>query len=168
MTAHAQQSASVISWHNGDIFACDAEAVVNPVNCVGVMGRGLAAAFKSRYPLNFQHYAAACRRGDVAPGRLFVFPTQQMLPPLHIINFPTKRHWRDASRLDDIEAGLRALVPVIDDLGIRSVAIPALGAGLGGLAWNDVSALIIDTLSGLPDTKVLVFHPGGTAQGRNT
>src|SRR3972149_3687562 len=128
----------MIEYKTGDILAEDAEALVNTVNCVGFMGRGVALRFKKAFPANFNAYEAACRRGEVEPGRMFVFETKQLTNPRYIINFPTKRHWRGKSRLVDIEAGLDGLVLEIKRLGIRSIAIPPLGSGLGGLDWAQV------------------------------
>ncbi len=128
----------MIAYKKGDIIAEDAEALVNTVNCVGIMGRGIALQFKNAFPENFKAYEAACRRAEVQPGRMFVFATQQLTNPRYIINFPTKRHWRGKSRLSDIDAGLDSLVGEIRTRGIRSIAIPPLGTGLGGLSWLDV------------------------------
>ena len=122
----------MIEYKRGDILAEDAEALVNTVNTVGVMGGGIALQFKKAFPANFKAYAATCKRGDVQPGRMFVFETGQLTNPRYIINFPTKRHWRGKSRMEDIDAGLEALVKEVRDRGIRSIAIPPLGSGLGG------------------------------------
>ena len=123
----------------GDILAEDADALVNTVNCVGVMGRGIALQFKNAFPDNFKAYAAACKREEVQPGRMFVFETGQLTNPRYIINFPTKRHWRGKSRMEDIDAGLVDLIEVIRKHKISSIAVPPLGSGLGGLEWNDVT-----------------------------
>ena len=104
---------SMIEYKTGDILAEDAEALVNTVNCVGIMGRGIALQFKKAWPENFKAYAAACRSNEVQPGRMFVFETGRLTRPHYIINFPTKRHWREKSRLDDIETGLKAEHPAI-------------------------------------------------------
>ena len=149
----------MIEYASGDILKCEAEALVNTVNCVGVMGRGIALQFKSAYPQNFKAYAAACQRGEVQPGRMFTHETGQLTPPRYIINFPTKRHWRGKSRIEDIEAGLVALVDVIRSKHIRSVAIPPLGSGLGGLDWSEVRPRIEAALRELPDVRVMVFEP---------
>ena len=122
----------MIEYKAGNILKEDAEALVNPVNCVGIMGRGLALQFKKEFPRNFTSYAAACKRNEVQPGRMFVFETGQLTSPRYIINFPTKRHWRGKSRMEDIEAGLAALAEEIRSGSIRSIAIPPLGCGLGG------------------------------------
>ena len=151
----------MIEFTSGDILKCEADALVNTVNCVGVMGRGIALQFKKRYPDNFKAYAAACEREAVQPGRMFVYETGQLTPPRFIVNFPTKRHWRGKSRLEDIDAGLVALVKVIRDNEIRSIAIPPLGSGLGGLDWNEVRPRIEHALVELADVQVLVFEPKG-------
>jgi O-acetyl-ADP-ribose deacetylase (regulator of RNase III) len=151
----------MIEYKAGDILAEDAEALVNTVNCVGVMGRGIALQFKKAWPENFRAYAEACRRNEVQPGRMFVFETGQLTNPRFLVNFPTKRHWRGASRMEDIEAGLRDLVQVIRARGIRSIAVPPLGAGLGGLDWSEVRKRIEAALRDLPDLRVLVYEPMG-------
>lgn len=151
----------MIEYTQGDILKCEAEALVNTVNCVGVMGRGIALQFKNQFPANFKAYAAACKRDEVQPGRMFVFDTGQLTAPRYIINFPTKRHWRGKSRMEDIESGLVALVATIRARGIRSIAIPPLGSGLGGLGWAQVRPRIEAALRELEDVRVMVFEPGG-------
>jgi O-acetyl-ADP-ribose deacetylase (regulator of RNase III) len=152
----------MIEYKTGNILEEEAEALVNTVNCVGFMGRGIALQFKKAWPENFKAYAAACRRQEVQPGRMFVFETGQLTNPRYIINFPTKRHWRGKSRMEDIEAGLEALVGEIRQRGIRSVALPPLGAGLGGLKWAEVRARIERAMHDLPDVRTVVFEPGQT------
>lgn len=147
-------------YKTGDILTEEAEALVNTVNCVGVMGRGIALQYKKAFPANFKAYEAACKREEVQPGSMFVFETGQLTNPRLIVNFPTKRHWRGKSRLDDIEVGLAALVDVIKDHSIRSVAIPPLGCGLGGLAWADVRPRIEAALGALAGVEVILFEPG--------
>ena len=149
----------MIRFKTGDILAEDVEALVNTVNCVGVMGRGIALQFRKAFPENFRAYAEACRRDEVRPGRLFVFETGALTNPHYVINFPTKRHWRGRSRLEDIDAGLADLVRQIRERGIRSIAIPPLGAGLGGLEWNNVRPRIEDALRGIDDLDVVIFEP---------
>ena len=144
---------------HGDLLAAEAEALVNAVNCVGVMGKGIAVAFKRAYPAVFVAYAAACKRGEVVPGRVLVVATDGREGPRYVINFPTKRHWRDASRLDDIEAGLPVLVGEVERLGLRSIAIPPLGCGLGGLGWRDVRPRIEQAFARLPEVQVLLYEP---------
>lgn len=140
-------------------FAEDCEAIVNTVNCVGVMGRGIALQFKKAYPENFKVYAAACKRKEVQPGQMLVFRTGRLMNPRYIINFPTKRHWRGKSRIEDIESGLVALADVLGACRIRSIAIPPLGAGLGGLDWMQVRERIEAALGGLEDVQIVVFEP---------
>jgi len=151
----------MIEYKTGDILTEDAEAIVNTVNCVGVMGRGIALQFKNAFPANFKAYAAACKREEVQPGRMFVFETGGLTNPRFIINFPTKRHWRGKSRMEDIETGLKALTDVIREQHIRSIAIPPLGSGLGGLDWSRVREKIEETLKGVPEVKVIIFEPKG-------
>ena len=149
----------MITFTTGDIFQDDAHAIVNPVNCVGVMGKGLALEFKKRFPRNYQEYSEACQNKLVQPGRMFICRTKQTGPQGCVINFPTKRHWRDGSRIDDIRDGLRAMADDMEKLQIPSVAVPALGAGLGGLDWEDVREIILDELSGLDDISIRVYEP---------
>jgi O-acetyl-ADP-ribose deacetylase (regulator of RNase III) len=157
----------MIEFRTGDILKANAEALVNTVNCVGVMGRGIALQFKERFPANFKAYAAACERKEVKPGRMFVFETGTMMDPRFIINFPTKRHWRGKSRIEDIESGLVALRDEILTRRIRSIAVPPLGAGLGGLDWRDVRKRIENSLADLTDVEVVVFEPKGAPTERN-
>jgi len=144
----------------GDILRTDAEALVNTVNCVGVMGRGIALQFKNAYPANFRAYKVACDAELVQPGHMFVFETGKFTPR-YIINFPTKRHWKGKSRIEDIDSGLRALVEEVRERGIKSIAIPPLGAGLGGLDWREVLPRIKSALNDIPDLRVTVFEPNG-------
>lgn len=151
----------MIEYRIGDILKTDAEALVNTVNCVGIMGRGIALQFKNAFPENFKAYAAACQREEVRPGQMFVFETHRLSAPKYIINFPTKRHWRGKSRLEDIEAGLEALVQEIRVRDIHSIAIPPLGSGLGGLNWPDVRERIEAALRGFNEVGIVVFEPSG-------
>ena len=151
----------MIEFKTGDILAEDVEALVNSVNCVGVMGRGIALQFKRAFPENFKAYEAACKRNEVKPGRMYVFPTGELAGPRYIINFPTKRHWRGKSRMEDIEAGLTALAQEIHERGIRSIALPPLGSGLGGLEWQAVRQRIKARLRELTDVAIVVFEPSG-------
>jgi O-acetyl-ADP-ribose deacetylase (regulator of RNase III) len=156
----------MIEFKEGDIVTADAEALVNTVNCVGVMGRGIALQFKNAFPTNFEAYARACKLQEVHPGKMFVFATHQLSNPRYIINFPTKRHWRGRSRIEDIESGLAALVEVVRSLKITSIAIPPLGSGLGGLNWPDVRKLIQGSLSDLPDVTITIFEPSADSAPR--
>ena len=154
----------MIEFKTGDILSEDVEALVNTVNCVGVMGRGIALQFKKGFPDNYRAYAKACKREEVQPGRMFVFKTGEVFYPLYIINFPTKRHWRGASRIEDIESGLDDLVRVIQELGIRSIAVPPLGSGLGGLKWDNVRPRIEKRLCKLNDLQIRIFEPNGSPE----
>jgi O-acetyl-ADP-ribose deacetylase (regulator of RNase III) len=149
----------MLQCKTGDILTEDAEALVNTVNCVGVMGRGIALQFKRAFPDNFKAYAAACAKGEVRPGQMFVFERKTLTNPRYIINFPTKRHWRQQSRLEDIDAGLSNLREIIIQLGVKSVALPPLGCGLGGLHWPTVKDRIAQTFVGMPDIQATVFEP---------
>jgi O-acetyl-ADP-ribose deacetylase (regulator of RNase III) len=149
----------MIVFKTGDIFSEDVEALVNPVNCVGIMGRGVALQFRKAWPENYKAYAEACRKHDVQPGRMFVFENSRFMNPRYIINFPTKRHWRDPSRIEDIESGLAALVEEIQKRSIRSIAMPAIGAGLGGLSWIKVRSLIEKAMTKLNETNIIILEP---------
>ncbi len=142
----------------GNIFQEDADALVNPVNCVGIMGRGLALQFRRRFPWNFEAYADTCALGKVRPGEMFVWETG-LETPRWIVNFPTKRHWRDRSSLENIELGLKALRQEVMRRGIRSLAVPALGCGLGELRWAEVLPLMTAALSGFWDVRVVILQP---------
>jgi O-acetyl-ADP-ribose deacetylase (regulator of RNase III) len=154
----------MIEYKTGNILAEDADALVNTVNCVGVMGRGIALQFKKAFPENFKAYEKVCRRGELEPGNMFVFDTRQLTNPRYIINFPTKRHWRGRSRLADIDMGLKALLHEIKRLGLTSIAIPPLGSGLGGLRWQDVREHIEEALKQFTDVRVIVYEPRTAAE----
>lgn len=149
----------MFEYKTGDLLAEDADAHVNAVNCVGVMGGGIALQFKNAYPDNFNAYENACELGEVRPGRMFVFETDKTTNPRYIVNFPTKKHWRDPSRMEDIEAGLNDLKEVVRNKGIKSIAMPALGCGFGGLDWNDVRPRIEEAFIGFEDLNVIIFTP---------
>lgn len=149
----------MIEYKTGDIFTEDVDALVNSVNCVGFMGRGIALQFKHAFPENFEAYADACKRKEVQPGRMFVYETENLTGPRYIVNFPTKRHWRGKSRMEDIESGLDALAREIDRRNIRSIALPPLGSGLGRLEWADVRSRIESALGGLDGVRVIAFEP---------
>ncbi len=151
----------MIEYKHDNILNEDAEALINTVNCVGAMGRGIALQFKHAFPENFKAYVAACKQGKIQPGKMFVFETGKLTNPRFIINFPTKRHWRGKSQIEDIEAGLNALVDTIRRYDIRSIAIPPLGSGLGGLDWIQVKARIEATLQPLADVRIIIYEPSG-------
>ncbi|HEY0143845.1 MAG TPA: macro domain-containing protein [Thermoanaerobaculia bacterium] len=150
----------MIELSNGNLLAAPVEALVNTVNTAGVMGRGIALQFKQAYPGMFRVYEAGCRAGEVVIGKMHVFDRGGLAGgPRWIINFPTKRHWRAASRIADVEAGLEDLVATVCRLGIRSIAIPPLGCGNGGLDWRDVRPRIEAAFATLPDVRVLLYPP---------
>lgn len=146
---------------HGDLLKEDVEALVNTVNCVGVMGRGIALQFKKAFPENFSAYAAACKKKNVRPGEMFVTETGRLTNPRFLINFPTKRHWRAKSRLEDIQTGLVGLLNVIRAKGIKSLALPPLGCGLGGLSWPVVRKEIEAAAAQVPEVLMVVFAPEG-------
>src|SRR6202043_2417243 len=115
----------------GDLLVQRVDAIVNTVNTVGVMGKGIALQFRRKWPANYKAYEAACKRKEVVPCKMFVFDNGGLVEPKYIINFPTKRHWRQPSRMSDIDTGLMDLVAQIKNLRIRSIAIPPLGCGNG-------------------------------------
>lgn len=137
----------MITYVVGDLFQSPAKVLVNAVNMVGVMGKGISAEFKAHYPEMFAQYETHCRNGDLTPGRLFLYKT----PHKWIVNFPTKQHWRSAARLETIEAGLQKFVGTYADQGFTSVSFPMLGTGSGGLNWeNEVRPLMEAYLGSLP------------------
>ena len=145
----------------GNLLEAEVEAVVNTVNTEGVMGKGIALQFRKAYPDNYEAYRRACEAGEVEPGRMFVFDRNALTMPRFIINFPTKRHWRSKSRMADIEAGLVALVKEVRLRGIRSVGVPPLGCGLGGLPWSEVQARMRAAFERVPEVRWLVYEPAG-------
>lgn len=152
----------MIELKQGDILRADAEALVNTVNCVGVMGRGIALQFKKAFPDNyFKDYKAACDNKELQPGKMLVHNLDRLYNPRYVIDFPTKRHWKGKSRMEDIEAGLQALVEEVRTREIHSIAIPPLGCGLGGLNWADVRSKIEEAFHNLNNVQVLLYEPTG-------
>lgn len=152
MTAH-------IEFRQGNILEAKTDALVNPVNCVGVMGRGLALQFKRAFSENFKEYQLACQRGEVQIGQMFITERLDLDFSRFIINFPTKKHWRNKSHLIDIERGLQALVKDVAHLEIKSISIPPLGAGLGGLDWIEVRDKILTYVSPLTGIHIVIYEP---------
>lgn len=148
----------MITVVSGSIFAVapTMDAIVNPVNCVGVMGKGLALEYKNRFLLNYMAYKAHCDAGMMKPGQLFCF--EQLDAPKWIVNFATKDHWRDPSQMDWIASGLSQLREWLLVNDVQSIAIPALGVGLGGLPWGDVKRQVEFSLKDLK-TEILLFEP---------
>ena len=149
----------MLEYCKGNLLEAKVEALVNPVNCVGVMGKGLALAFKQAYPDNFYYYKIACSLGEVKVGQMFITANNSFLYPFYIINFPTKEHWKDPSKIEYVKDGLVALTKDIHRLQIKSIAIPALGCGLGGLEWKEVESLIISAFNPLPKVNVKLYPP---------
>lgn len=152
----------MIELKRDDILRADAEALVNTVNCVGVMGRGIALQFKKAFPEQyFKEYKLACDSKELQPGKMLVHNLNRLHNPKFVIDFPTKRHWKGKSRMEDIETGLKALVKEVVNRQIHSIAIPPLGCGLGGLEWTDVRAKIEEAFKELPRVQVLLYEPIG-------
>ena len=153
----------MIQEAHGNLLDAEAEALVNTVNTVGVMGKGIALQFKRAFPDNFKAYKRACDQKVVELGRMFIWDAGALASdgPRYIINFPTKQHWRSKSKLADVRAGLDDLVRQIEDLSITSIAVPPLGCGHGGLRWEEVRPLIERAFEHLPDVQVLLFPPEG-------
>lgn len=153
-----------IEFSTGNIFAPQTDAIINPVNCVGVMGKGLALEFKKRFPISSKGYIEACARNIVKIGELFVFsPTRDPWwreNGQYVIHFPTKKHWSDPSKLEHVESGVQDFGRVFRSLKIKSVAIPALGCGCGGLDWEIVKPVIIEGMRYVDEKiKVVLFEP---------
>lgn len=157
----------MLTDEHGNLLEAPAAALVNTVNTVGIMGKGLALQFKQAYPGNFHAYESACRRGEVRLGEMFTYETGLMDGPRLIINFPTKAHWRSRSKLSDIKAGLRSLRAIISERHIDSIAVPPLGCGNGGLDWTEVRPLILEALGDLPGVRVLVYPPQETPSAKS-
>jgi O-acetyl-ADP-ribose deacetylase (regulator of RNase III) len=150
----------MIQYTTGNLLESGAEALVNTVNTVGVMGKGLALMFKEAFPANYREYATASKRGDVQTGRMFVTERPSMVgPPRWLINFPTKQHWRARTRVEWIEEGLVDLRRIIRERDIRSIAVPPLGCGNGGLDWEDVRPRIERALADLTDVEITIYEP---------
>lgn len=150
---------AIISTKGDLLKQQDVDAIVNTVNCVGVMGKGIALQFKKKWPDNFKAYAAACKNKEVNLGEMFTFELGALATPRFIVNFPTKDHWRSASKIENIALGLQSLAEHIERFDIHSIAIPPLGCGLGGLAWSEVKPLIVKYLGNIENLDVRLFEP---------
>jgi O-acetyl-ADP-ribose deacetylase (regulator of RNase III) len=157
----------MVKLATGNLLRAEAEALVNTVNCIGHMGKGVALQFKKAFPDNFAYYQKACRAGEMQLGRMLVFETGAMLGLRYIINFPTKKHWRGKSKYEYIASGLEALIAEVKRRGIRSIALPPLGCGLGGLDWKRVRPMIEKTFAEVPDVDVLLFEPAGAPEAKS-
>lgn len=148
----------MIATLRGNLLEDDAHALVNTANTVGVMGKGIALQFKQRFPANFAAYAQACKLGQVQTGRMFITEPGELAGPRWVVNFPTKQHWRDPSRMEWVVDGLQDLRSFLVNNAVPSIALPALGAGLGGLPWAAVRSHIEAALGDLP-VDVRVYEP---------
>lgn len=151
----------MISYVRGNLLEADAEALVNTVNTVGVMGKGIALQFRQAFPQVYDIYRKTCDRKEMKPGKVLLVATGRLVNPRYVINFPTKRHWKENSRLEDIEIGLTDLVQVVKENQILSIAIPPLGCGNGVLDWGIVRPLIENAFAELPDIQVFIYEPNG-------
>ena len=155
----------MIKFTQGNLLEADVEAVVNTVNTVGIMGKGIALMFKEQFPRNFEAYARACDAGEVRLGKMYVTENKELFGPRWIINFPTKTHWRVKTKIEWVEEGLKDLVQTIVENNIRSIAIPPLGCGNGGLDWREVGPLIASALEDVEGVNAIVYEP--TSKYRN-
>ncbi|MFG6147444.1 type II toxin-antitoxin system antitoxin DNA ADP-ribosyl glycohydrolase DarG [Halobacillus sp. B23F22_1] len=151
----------MIRFKNGNLLEDSSEALINTVNTVGVMGKGIALQFKQAYPEVFHEYKKACNNGEVQVGKMHVVPTNKLVGPKYVINFPTKQHWKEKSKMNYITEGLRDLKHVIEELDIQSIALPPLGCGNGGLNWDDIKPLIEETFTN-SSFEVHVYEPAGS------
>ena len=149
----------MIEYIKGNLLSAEVEALVNAVNTVGVMGKGIALQFRETFPENYKAYQKACKQGKVQIGKMLVNDNGQFINPRYIINFPTKRHWREPSRVEDIKAGLVDLQSIIRAYEITSIAVPSLGCGNGGLDWKIVRPLIVNALNQFDAVKILIYEP---------
>ena len=152
----------MIESAHGNLLEAPVEALVNTVNTEGIMGKGIALQFRQAYPEMFRAYEKACAAGEVRLGEVHVFDLGGLVGgPRWIFNFPTKGHWRSRSRLADIEKGLVDLTAKLRELKIKSIAVPPLGCGNGGLDWSDVQPKIERAFAAIPEVRALVFAPAG-------
>ena len=151
----------MVGLTQGNLLKADAEALVNTVNCVGHMGKGIALQFKKAFPDNYVFYKKACDLKKVRIGDVLVYETGTLVNPKYIINFPTKNHWHGKSKYEFIDSGLKALLREVEQLSIKSIAIPPLGTGLGGLEWKRVRLMIEETFANLGDVNTILYEPAG-------
>ncbi|RAL25701.1 macro domain-containing protein [Thermoflavimicrobium daqui] len=154
----------MIKFVKGNLLESDAEALVNTVNCVGIMGKGIALQFKQAFPENFKAYQKICRQNKLQPGQMFIYKNSSLMNPKYIINFPTKKHWKEKSKIEYIQDGLESLIQEIKSLEIKSIAVPPLGCGNGGLKWEDVKLLMKEAFKQVPNVHVIIYSPSGYPQ----
>lgn len=158
----------MIKLTQGDLLKEKVDAIVNTVNCVGVMGKGIALQFKKKWPQNFKAYQNACKKKEIKPGKIFVYDLGlENEKPRYIVNFPTKNHWREKSKISYIEEGLNDLKIFIQNNNIQSIAIPPLGCGNGFLEWKIVRQIIENAFSSSDNLSVLLFEPGNKLHAKN-
>ncbi|WP_338759666.1 macro domain-containing protein [Bernardetia sp. ABR2-2B] len=148
-----------MNYTKGNILESSTEVIINPVNTVGVMGKGLALAFKKEFPHNYKIYKEACKNKTIDIGKLLLVDESNLERKKFIINFPTKKHWRNPSKIEYIEEGLKDLVQILKNNNFESMAIPALGCGLGGLEWEDVRLLLENHLGNLEEIEIVIYEP---------
>lgn len=148
-----------MNYTKGNILESNTEVIINPVNTVGVMGKGLALQFKQKFPTNYKIYKEACKNQTIDIGKLLLVDESNLERKKFIINFPTKKHWRNSSKIEYIEEGLKDLVRIIETQSFESMAIPALGCGLGGLEWESVKLLIEKQLGNLEEIEIIIYEP---------
>jgi len=160
--------AIVITPGTGDILHSDVDAMVNTVNCVGILGRGIALQFRKAFPDYYRAYQEACKRNELHTGMVLTYKLNRLTKPCYVISFPTKEHWKGKSKIEYIESGLRSLVAEVKLLGIQSIAVPPLGCGLGGLQWSVVRPIIEAAFDELPDVCVTLYAPSGAPESDAT
>jgi O-acetyl-ADP-ribose deacetylase (regulator of RNase III) len=148
-----------MKYIKGNILESNTEVIINPVNTVGIMGKGLALEFKQKFPYNYKLYKEACKNETIDIGKLLLVDESHLENKKFIINFPTKKHWRNPSKIEYIEEGLKDLIHIIEKNNFESIAIPALGCGLGGLKWEHVRLLLEKYLGNNQKTEIIIFEP---------
>lgn len=149
----------MITYTTGNLLEAPVEAVVNTVNTVGVMGKGIALMFKERFPEAFMEYQSACKKDEVKVGQMFLSYNPEFSGPRYIIHFPTKQHWRNPTKQEWVKTGLVALKELIINKQMKSIAIPPLGCGNGGLKWEQVKPMIESELADLHEVEIVIYEP---------
>ncbi len=149
----------MIKYTKGNLLDAPTEALVNTVNTVGVMGKGIALMFKERFSKNMSEYSRACKEKRVVTGKMFITDTNELMGPRWIVNFPTKQHWRSPSKMEWIIDGLQDLRNFIVENSVKSIALPPLGSGNGGLTWVEVKREIEKVLSDIEDVEIIIYEP---------